>query len=625
MTMQFAKPITILAIGTIAMMACKPKQPSEEVLEFVKEFDGKTLAEARQMLQSESEKVDGFIGFMKTFKAEKPESFKPEDEKLTDPYVQKGAAELEAKYVALLAGDLGFKQEVQYPGSVVGIDGDFRRTSDFSDISTPDFTTAKIFFHDGTTLEKPYAMDANTALPSVKTIDSIQADVAYSYPTKVTMLTLDKSHHKVTFKGAEIKIDKMTDNWVRLLMGGVAFHDYIQIEALNKDGKPLDYSSRNSGIDSPGDLNQLMADFSKALKSMIAKLDKGGFKDVAALQAEIKKQFPNGTPFDEAGHDGYVEGFFKGNVAKVNVYLTDDRKKVAQKMTIKNLDPNYSGLFMTGDEKTQAYGFKDATGQFVIPPTYKKLNQLNPYFFANEDYNGYYYYRLDTATRKLVKLDYEARELTSQLATVTKPGVTNGTGVMDGNGNLIIPANFDAIFLDPHEAVLFANRSEEDAPLQGANSLYDYSGHLLSPDVYYTSGGTFHDGFLLVIDKARKIYFVDNKGKKAIDLKGYVDAEPFSEGLAVVRNENHQFGFINTKGAVAIPCSYTSASSFNEGIAMVSRTKNDQSEIGLINTKNEAVVPFKQVSSSGQSGEGAKKEYTLDDKKYNAKGVEIKK
>lgn len=621
--MTFNTRITFIALVIIAASACKSKQPpSAEVLEFVKTFDGKTLPEARELLNTESEKVSSFIDFMKSFDKEKPKSFKPEEEAFDKPFQLTPADKYAAKYVAYFDG-MGFKQIMEVPNSVVGTDGPFRSSSDFSGLDAPDFTTAKIFFHDGTTDTKAYAMDGSTNIPAVKTMDSILADVSYSYPTKISVLTLDKQHDKVTYKGTEIKIDKMGDNRVRLLMGDSAFKDYIHVEALNKDGKPLDYTGRNSGANNPEDMNRLLVNFSKTLKGLISKLDKGHFKDVAALQKEIAAEMPDGSPFDE-GHNGYVEGFYKGNVAKVNVYVADVRNKVKTQLTLKNLEPNYAGLFLTKDSKTGNYGFTDVSGKFAIPPTYKKLSQLNPYFFANEDYNGFYYYRLDTGSRKLVKVDYVVKELTSQLATVNKEGAANSMGVMDGNGSMVVPMGYDGIYLDPVEPVLFANKTDPDKPYEGINTLYTYSGQLVSPDSYYTHGGTFHSGLLLVIDKAHKIYFIDNKGKKAIDLKGYVDAEPFSDGLARVRVADGKYGFINTQGTLVIPCMYTEASTtFSQGIAMVRRDNKDDSESGFINTKNEVVLPFRKASSTYESGAGLERVYTIDGKKYDARGVEL--
>ncbi|HEY9259459.1 WG repeat-containing protein [Chitinophaga sp.] len=622
--MTFTIRITLIALVMIAGSACKSKQPpSAEVLAFVKTFDGKTLTEAREMLHAESERVSSFIDFMKSFDKESPKSFKPEEEEFDKPFQLTPATEYAAKYAAYFEG-IGFQQSMEVPNSTVATDGPFRSNSDFSGLDAPDFTTTKIFFHDGSIDTKPYAIDASTTIPGVKTMDSILADVRYSYPVKISVLTLDEQHDKLTYKGAEIKIDKMGDNRVRLLMGDSAFRDYIHVEALNKDGKPLDYTGRNSGVNSPDDMNRLLVNFSKTLKGLISKLDKGRFKDIDALQKEIAAEMPDGSPFDE-GHNGYTEGYYKGNVVKVKVYMADVHHIETTQLTLKNLEPNYAGLFLTKDGKSGNYGFTDGSGAFVIPATYKKLSQLNPYFFANEDYNGYYYYRLDTGRRQLVKVDYVVKELTSQLATVNKEGAANAMGVMDGNGNMIIPMGYDDIYLDPVEPILFANKTDADKPYEGINTLYTCSGQLLSPDSYYTAGGTFHSGLLLVIDHARKIYFIDNKGKKAIDLNGYVDAEPFSDGLARVRVTDGKYGFINTSGKLVIPCIYTDASTtFSEGIAMVRRDNKGDAESGLINTKNETVLPFRKASSTYESGAGVKREYTIDGIKYNAKGEEIK-
>jgi|GEM_PF-4592868 len=622
--MTLTKPIFIFAIAMITVSACKPKQPSASVLAFVKEFDGKSLTAAREILNNENERVDEFIHFMKSFKKETVKSFKPTEESFAAPFQQPSASELETKYAAFFAGEPGFKQQIAYPNSILGVDGAFRNNGDFSDISIPDFVTAKIFFRDGSTDDKKYLVDGAATIPSVKTIDSVLADASYSYPAKVVMLTLDKQHDKVTYKGATIRIEKLGDNRVRLVMEDKAFSEYLHIDALNKDGKPLDYTSKNNGVGNPEDMSRLLNDFNKKLTSLISQLDKGRFKDVAALQEEIKRQLPDGSPFDEEGRDGYVEGYFKGNIAKVNVYLADTRYEGKKQLMLKNIAPNYSGLFLSKDPKSNNYGFTDASGRFVIPATYKKLSQLNSYFFANEDYNGYYYYRLDTATRQLLKLDYEVRELTSQLAAATKSNATNSAGVMDGNGRWIVPSTYEGIYLDEHEQVLYANKPEEEGPLQGITTLYDYSGHQLSPESYYTNGNTYQDGLLLVEDKAHRRYFIDNKGKKAIDLKAYADASSFSNGLARVKNADYKYGFINTKGVLVIPVSYTGATPFNEGISMVNRSNNNVSEVALINTKNELVAPFRHAASTSQSGTGAKMEYTFDDKKYNARGAEVR-
>lgn len=74
--------------------------------------------------------------------------------------------------------------------------------------------------------------------------------------------------------------------------------------------------------------------------------------------------------------------------------------------------------------------------------------------------------------------------------------------------------------------------------------------------------------------------YVDKTGKCVIEAK-YVEAEEFSEGLALVRKSSAmdmQYGYINEHGEEVIPCKYTRASKFNEGYAWVSESNKWNTE-----------------------------------------------
>ncbi|MBQ8464031.1 MAG: WG repeat-containing protein [Prevotella sp.] len=77
-------------------------------------------------------------------------------------------------------------------------------------------------------------------------------------------------------------------------------------------------------------------------------------------------------------------------------------------------------------------------------------------------------------------------------------------------------------------------------------------------------------------------------------------AEPFSEGMAVVRDGNRRYGFIDMTGKVVIACKWTQALSFHEGLASVT---NDEGRSGYINKDGETVLPFKWFAA-GSFGEG---------------------
>ncbi len=55
---------------------------------------------------------------------------------------------------------------------------------------------------------------------------------------------------------------------------------------------------------------------------------------------------------------------------------------------------------------------------------------------------------------------------------------------------------------------------------------------------------------------------------KWITSPDYKDAQPFNEGLAVVCNQNGQYGMINLKGEVVVPCLFDSITSCSDGVIL---------------------------------------------------------
>jgi hypothetical protein len=87
---------------------------------------------------------------------------------------------------------------------------------------------------------------------------------------------------------------------------------------------------------------------------------------------------------------------------------------------------------------------------------------------------------------------------------------------------------------------------------------------------------TFSEG-LQPVAKGEKWGYIDRLGAVRIPFQ-FSQAQPFSEGLAVVRVESvqngryvSQSGYIDHSGALKIPATFDNAGSFSEGIAWVSR------------------------------------------------------
>lgn len=94
--------------------------------------------------------------------------------------------------------------------------------------------------------------------------------------------------------------------------------------------------------------------------------------------------------------------------------------------------------------------------------------------------------------------------------------------------------------------------------------------------------------------------YMDPNGKTAIDLKGqgYIDAYPFHEGLAAVKNQDGKIGFIDKTGTLVIPCAYDNAGSFSDGLCNVSIGDR----WGYIDRTGQAVIPLAYDNAYGSGG-----------------------
>ena len=91
---------------------------------------------------------------------------------------------------------------------------------------------------------------------------------------------------------------------------------------------------------------------------------------------------------------------------------------------------------------------------------------------------------------------------------------------------------------------------------------------------------------IIAVNTSHRIgYFVDSEGR-FLFTKQFEKVNSFHEGLAQVK-QNGKRGYINTQGAVVIPCIYDLAGEISEGLAPVEQN----GKWGYINTKGEEVIP----------------------------------
>lgn len=110
----------------------------------------------------------------------------------------------------------------------------------------------------------------------------------------------------------------------------------------------------------------------------------------------------------------------------------------------------------------------------------------------------------------------------------------------------------------------------------------------------YKYTGEFHEGLAVVKNNEGKYGFINKKGIEVIPCQ-YLDAEDFSEGLAAVRNNDELWGYINEQGEEVIPCQFRGADIFSEGLAVV---ENENSDYIYIDKNGLQAIDFKYTYAS---------------------------
>jgi hypothetical protein len=164
--------------------------------------------------------------------------------------------------------------------------------------------------------------------------------------------------------------------------------------------------------------------------------------------------------------------------------------------------------------------------------------------------------------------------------------------VLDRNLKVVLPFRYDDVEIDGTSFLAKSNNKI---------NVFDVNGTNLTQNKYDDIYGGYNSGLLLVRKATKepngntdsKYYFVDKQNNIRINLgaKGWQDAKPFSEGLALVENSNNEKGYINPAGQLAIPFKFQYAHSFftTSKLALVQMKDNSYA---LINKKGSVVKRF---------------------------------
>ena len=154
----------------------------------------------------------------------------------------------------------------------------------------------------------------------------------------------------------------------------------------------------------------------------------------------------------------------------------------------------------------------------------------------------------------------------------------NESGIYDKSGEIIVPLDVYEK-LEWYSEAIFAKPEDENA------AVLDYEGNTVVPqeacpesflDLGYIT--TYQDG-------EYRLYTVDSGEFQKLDYAWIAPDE--RDGIICVQNEDAKYGYINADGEEIIPCSFTSAYCFWNGLAVV---MDEEGEWGAMNLQGDMLI-----------------------------------
>ena len=637
------------------------------------QLKNKSLPEVKAYLEKQNIKIEKLIKLASTSIKITPGNVDLKEVRTTQKF-DNSQKELIAKQFAKTLNRLYFSPKVIYPNTDLSISYSVKSliysVKDYDDYEFPKpiLKLKKVYYQDGKTANFDKELhgrsdEAVDEIKGTKWIDSIELEASYHYPEAMQVINLNPEQPLQQLTDGKIQLLSISDGKASLKISPALKDKIYKIEGINAAGQAIEQYGSSSSSSTANYSVEFLNQYYEAGKSVIEKIDKASYKNVDELIDDLYSKIPKE---DQNKPENLISATynFRGNIAQINVFLKPEKSAINNYRFVLKSTITFADGYGVAYNKKDLAGILDKDGTWVIPPTLERLSHYKDDYFSGEVADDGYrsILWLDKVNRKLVPFKYRfyRNEPILNKYYAIEDGINGPKGLLEIKTNKVVieptldniteKGNFivlrdhqdmntivnkdlykvlgvagynykihnDFIFLSkPYTSKQkFANYSI----LSSTHDIYNAAGQKINKEDYVVDAYDYFgmDSLLLVQNKFGKKLFINTKGDIVIDGSKYYIVNPFSCGLAPVKNAEGNWGYINTKGVVVIPFMYNEAKNFSKISAMV-RT---ESGYQLIDHQNKVIKKFEQGFSSYSIKKDAENlEYRNYNKKtYNSKG-----
>ena len=216
------------------------------------------------------------------------------------------------------------------------------------------------------------------------------------------------------------------------------------------------------------------------------------------------------------------------------------------------------------------HGYIDKSGHFIIPPKYYSCYSFHDgYALVNDTVTSKGFFIDKTGKTKLTGRNFLLSEYREGLINCTDN--KGNWGFIDIDGNTIINYDYKATrpFYEGKAAVTPKKEIDGKPNRKEKCGFINHQGELIIPQIFEGADMKFSNGFCAVWNN--NLYgYIDTKGDIAIPFE-FDFTDRFSEGLAAFKpkGRNKKYGYINKSGNIMIEPKFTAVEPFANGLAEV--------------------------------------------------------